>query len=99
VDDDRLLANVTAYWLHRNGSASAHFLYDMQHAERHWSAQPSAPRGWVVFGGGGPLVRRLMDPKQEITHWTDHAVGGHFAALEAPEPFVDDVRRFFHSLR
>ena len=99
VDDDRLLANVTAYWLHHNGSASAHFLYDMQHAERDWGAQPSAPPGWAVFGGGGPLVRRLMDPQQEIAHWTDHAEGGHFAALEAPQPFVDDVRTFFRSLR
>ena len=71
----------------------------MQHAERDWGAQPSAPRGWAVFGGGGQLVRRLMDPQREIAHWTDHAEGGHFAALETPGPFVDDVRRFFRPLR
>ena len=99
VDDHRLLANVTAYWLHRNGSASAHFLYDAQHAEQDWGARPSAPRGWAVFGGGGSVVRRLMDPQHDVPHWTDHAQGGHFAALETPQLFVDDVRGFFRPLR
>jgi pimeloyl-ACP methyl ester carboxylesterase len=99
VDADRLLANVTAYWLHRNGSASAHFLYDAQHAEQDWGTQVDVPRGWAVFGGGGSVVRRLMDPRREIPHWTEHAEGGHFAALEAPDSFVEDVRTFFRPLR
>ena len=39
----------------------------------------SAPRWWC-------------DPVYNITHWTDMPRGGHFAAFEQPEMFVDDVR-------
>jgi epoxide hydrolase len=99
IDRNRLLATVTAYWLYHNGAASAHFLYDAGHGERDWGAQPSAPRGWAVFGGGGSVVRRLMDPQQDIPHWTEYSNGGHFAALEAPQQFVEDVRAFFRPLR
>lgn len=99
VDPDILLANVTAYWLFHNGTASGNFLYDAQHAAPDWGAQPSAPRGWSVFGGGGSVVRQLMDPQHEMSFWTEHSEGGHFAALEAPELFVEDVRAFFRPLR
>jgi len=92
---DRLLANVTAYWLGRNAAAAAHLLYDARHADRDWGAQPRAPQGWAVFGGGGGVVRQLIDPQHEISHWTEYPEGGHFAALEAPESFVNDVRTFF----
>ncbi|MGI9595412.1 MAG: alpha/beta fold hydrolase, partial [Acidimicrobiales bacterium] len=43
---------------------------------------PSSPR-WCA-----PLYPNL-------THWTDMDRGGHFAAFEQPELFVDDVRAFF----
>jgi len=99
IDRDRLLATVTAYWLCHNGAASAHFLYDAGHGERDWGAQPSAPRGWAVFGGGGSVVRQLMDPQHEIPHWSEYSEGGHFAPLEAPQQFVEDVRAFFRPLR
>ena len=97
VDPDTVVANVTAYWLHRDGSASAQFLYDAQHAARDWGVQPAAPRGWSVFGGGGSVVRRLMDPDHEISWWTEHVEGGHFAAMETPELFVNDIRDFFRA--
>ena len=35
----------------------------------------------------------------KITHWTTMPRGGHFAAFEQPELFVDDVRAFFASFR
>ena len=34
-----------------------------------------------------------------IIHWTDMPRGGHFAAFEQPELFVDDVRAFFRLVR
>ncbi|MFD0853222.1 alpha/beta fold hydrolase, partial [Actinomadura adrarensis] len=38
-----------------------------------------------------PLAERLYD----IRHWTEFERGGHFAAMEVPEPFAEDVRDFF----
>jgi hypothetical protein len=34
-----------------------------------------------------------------ITHWSDFDTGGHFAAMEAPDLFVGDVREFFRTVR
>ncbi|MEU8639898.1 hypothetical protein AB0C38_47545 [Amycolatopsis sp. NPDC048633] len=34
-----------------------------------------------------------------ITRWTAFDRGGHFAAMERPQAFVDDVRAFFRSCR
>jgi hypothetical protein len=46
-----------------------------------------------------PILRRLLDPRHETTHWSDFEQGGHFAAMEAPELLVGDVRTFFRALR
>jgi pimeloyl-ACP methyl ester carboxylesterase len=40
-----------------------------------------------------------MDPQHLIPHWSEYTEGGHFAALEAPQQFVEDVRAFFRPLR
>ena len=34
-----------------------------------------------------------------MTHWSEMPCGGHFAAMEQPELFVEDVRAFARSLR
>ncbi len=34
-----------------------------------------------------------------IVRWTVMPRGGHFAALEEPELFVDDIRAFFRDLK
>jgi pimeloyl-ACP methyl ester carboxylesterase len=34
-----------------------------------------------------------------VTHWSAMPRGGHFAAFEQPELFVDDVRAFFANFR
>ena len=34
-----------------------------------------------------------------VTHWADLPRGGHFAALEQPDLFTDDVRTFFRTVR
>ena len=45
------------------------------------------------------LVRRLVDPDGDIAHWSEFDRGGHFAAMEAPDLLLDDVRAFFRKLR
>jgi len=67
-----------------------------------------------AFGGGGKVQvptgiarfpkeifrppRSWCEAAYTITHWTDMPRGGHFAAFEQPELFVDDVRAFFASV-
>jgi pimeloyl-ACP methyl ester carboxylesterase len=52
-----------------------------------------------VFAAGDDLVRRLVDPDGKIGHWSEFGRGGHFAAMEAPDLLVQDVRAFFRALR
>jgi pimeloyl-ACP methyl ester carboxylesterase len=44
-------------------------------------------------------IRRWADRENHIVRWTDLEHGGHFAALEAPDVFVADLRAFFRALR
>lgn len=45
-------------------------------------------------------VRRWMEKDfTDIRHWSEQPRGGHFAAFEQPDLFVDDVRTYFRSLR
>ena len=37
-------------------------------------------------------IRRLAERDHNIVHWTEFERGGHFAALEAPEFLVIDIR-------
>ena len=44
-------------------------------------------------------IRRYGEQAHNIVRWSDFTRGGHFAALEAPELLVGDVRAFFAKLR
>jgi pimeloyl-ACP methyl ester carboxylesterase len=46
-----------------------------------------------------PAMRHILERRHNITHWTEYSRGGHFAALEAPDLLVDDIRAFFRPLR
>jgi pimeloyl-ACP methyl ester carboxylesterase len=35
----------------------------------------------------------------DIRYWSEVDKGGHFAALEQPELFVDEIRAFFRLVR
>jgi pimeloyl-ACP methyl ester carboxylesterase len=97
VDVDQLLTNVSIYWFGRGGAGAANFLYESMHAAAAWGQTHDRPVGFVVFGEE-PLIRRVLDPEKKIAYWNEHARGGHFPAMEAPEELVGDIRAFFHAL-
>jgi pimeloyl-ACP methyl ester carboxylesterase len=43
--------------------------------------------------------RRWVEARVNLTRWTEMPRGGHFAPLEQPALFVDDVRAFFRTYR
>jgi pimeloyl-ACP methyl ester carboxylesterase len=98
VDRDRLLTNVTLYWLTATAGSSANLYYEGAQA---WGAtrEPSpVPTGVAVFPGDLP-ARRVAERNYNIVHWSEFDRGGHFAAMEAPDLLVADVREFFRRLR
>ena len=98
VDRDQLLTNVSLYWFTGTGASAAQFLYEAAHAGD-WPGPSDVPQGWAVLAAADDLVRRLIDPDGKIGHWSEFGRGGHFAAMEAPDLLVQDVRAFFRTLR
>lgn len=97
VDIDQILTNISVYWFTKSGASAANMLYDAAHAQSGWG-EPKVPMGFAVFNRSG-LMRRAMDPKHQIKHWTEFKEGGHFPAMEAPEQLIGDIRTFFRELR
>ena len=93
-----MLTIVSVYWFTRTGATAARFLYEAAHSGLDWVAPAGVPAGWAVFDTH-PLMRKVCDPWNAAAHWTEFDEGGHFAALEAGELLVSDVRAFFRSLR
>ena len=54
------------------------------------------PAGVAVFAED-VAVRRYAEQAGNLIHWTDFDTGGHFAALETPDPLIQDIRAFFAS--
>jgi pimeloyl-ACP methyl ester carboxylesterase len=94
VDRDQLLTNISLYWFTRSGASAARFLWEAMHSGLDWVAPSAVPSGWSVFNTS-PVLRRMMDPDEKMPFWADHPEGGHFAAMEAPELLVADLRAFF----
>ena len=97
IDRDRLLTNVMLYWLTGTANSSSRIYYENMHA---WSMPENSgvPTGVAVFAQD-VSIRRYADEANTIVHWTELHRGGHFAALEAPDLLVDDVRAFFAKIR
>jgi pimeloyl-ACP methyl ester carboxylesterase len=101
VDRDQLLANVSVYWLTATAGSSARLYYEAAHSGA-WGPpeRSSAPTGVAVFPGEiAPAIRRFAELTNNIVHWTEFDSGGHFAAMEAPDLLVGDVREFFRRFR
>ena len=97
---DELLDNVMLYWVTASATSSAR-LYWESFGKAGTEVPVDVPTGVAVFPKEIVTpVRRWMEPRfRNITHWNEMPRGGHFAAFEQPELFVDELRSFFRSYR
>jgi pimeloyl-ACP methyl ester carboxylesterase len=98
VDLDQLLTNVSIYWFTGTATSAANFLYEAAHSFD-WPGETSLPTAWAVFGDRDGIIRRVLDPQQQIGHWSEFDRGGHFAAMAAPDLLAADLQSFFGGLR
>ncbi|MCU1501898.1 MAG: putative epoxide hydrolase [Ilumatobacteraceae bacterium] len=97
---DRLLDNVMHYWLPAAGASSARLYWESFNRFR--SSEPiNAPAGMSLFPKEifRPSRRWAERRFTDIRHWHELDSGGHFAAFEQPDVFVDEVRSFFRMVR
>jgi pimeloyl-ACP methyl ester carboxylesterase len=99
---DHLLTNVMLYWVTQSIGSSVRYYYENSHSPPVVppGKRVEAPTGIAVFPKEIIKAPRSMAERMfNITRWTEMKAGGHFAALEEPQPFVEDVRAFFRSVR
>jgi len=98
IDRDLMLTDVMLYWLTRTAGSSGSLYYENMHGSS-WGQQPGkTPTGVAVFAED-VAIRRYSEYGNNIVHWSEFETGGHFAAMEVPNLFVQDVRTFFRGLR
>jgi pimeloyl-ACP methyl ester carboxylesterase len=96
---DELLDNIMLYWINGNAASSGRLYWEsFGRGTRHTVAIPT---GFAVFPEEiAPPVREWVeDGYTNIVHWSEHERGGHFAAFEVPEVYVEEIRTMFRSLR
>jgi epoxide hydrolase len=107
VNRDQMLTNVMIYWLTASAGSAANLYYEVADllpiAATPPSPQPPLPvrLGVAVYAQDAALpIRRFADRQfPNIVHWREYDRGGHFAAMEQPEVFVEDLRAFARALR
>ncbi|TPG33811.1 epoxide hydrolase family protein [Mycolicibacterium hodleri] len=96
---DELLDNVMLYWVTASGASSARLYWESMAAFGS-GGRVELPTGVASFPKEiSRPPRAWCEANYNITHWTTMPRGGHFAAFEQPELWVDDVRAFFTTIR
>jgi pimeloyl-ACP methyl ester carboxylesterase len=96
---DQLLTNATVYWATQTITSSAR-LYRETRISRETQEYVAVPTGVARYPKEVlRYPRSWVEQRYNVTHWADMPRGGHFAAMEQPELFTDDVRSFFRTIR
>jgi len=103
---DQLLDNLMLYWLPGTGASSARLYWESIRQVSDWISGTvddsiTAPTGCSIFAHELQRPSRRWAERRfpNIRHWNELDRGGHFAAFEQPELFVDELRAFFRLVR
>jgi pimeloyl-ACP methyl ester carboxylesterase len=104
---DRILDNITLYWLTGTGASAARSYWEGGRAAAQAAAAGQAPPpvslpvGFTVFPGEiFRAPRRWVERAySNLVYFNEADQGGHFAAWEEPQLFSEEVRAAFRSLR
>ncbi|MER6670614.1 epoxide hydrolase family protein [Amycolatopsis japonica] len=100
ISRDRVLDDVTLYWLTRTGASSAHIYY-----ESHNSLDPElrvdVPAAITVYPRDIEKYPRpwAQERYRRIVRWRSPEAGGHFPSLEVPGYFVKDLQEGLAAVR
>jgi epoxide hydrolase len=103
---DELLDNVMLYWLPGTGASSARLYWESIRQVNQWISGTTTdtvavPTGCSIFPKELQRPSRRWAQKRfpDIRYWNEPDRGGHFAAFEQPQLFVNEVRAFFRLVR
>ena len=102
---DRIVDNITLYWLTGTGASAARSYWESGRAQAQTAGQPapevSISAGFTVFPDEIFSAPRswVEEAYPNLTYFNKADKGGHFAAWEEPEVFTSELRNAFRSLR
>jgi pimeloyl-ACP methyl ester carboxylesterase len=100
VDRDRFLTHVTIFWVTATAGSSARQYYEDARTGAGYREVPNdTPTGVSVFPNDFRSVRTFAERSNNIVHWSTFDRGGYFAASDAPDLLVGDLREFFRRFR
>ena len=99
LNRDEMLDNVMLYWVSNTAASSARLYWESFGSFR--QPQVDVPTGVAHFPKEifSPVRSWAESTYTDIRQWTKMPKGGHFAAFEQPDLFVEDVRSFFAQIR
>jgi microsomal epoxide hydrolase len=98
---DEILTNISIYWFTGSITSSARIYYENR------NSPPLKPMTYIDVPTGAAifpaeiyiLPRAWVEAAYDLRQWTVMPEGGHFAALEQPQSYLQDLRVFYRSLR
>ena len=99
ISRDELLDNVMIYWLTRSAASSARL---------YWESFKNPPQDEVDIPTGCSIFpKEIFRPSERwirkrftnLCYYNELEIGGHFAAFEQPELYLQEIRTYFRSLR
>jgi pimeloyl-ACP methyl ester carboxylesterase len=96
---DQLLTNVMLYWVTGTITSSTRLYWERQHSGERGQPDVSVPTGVARYPKEIlKFPRSWVERHYNVTRWEVMPRGGHFAAMEQPDLFADDVRSFFQTV-
>lgn len=100
VSDDYALTNASIYWLTNTAASSARLYYEDMHSSEKPTAQTMVPLGLASFAWDFKSIRGFAERDHaNIVQWNEYDRGSHYAAHDAPDLLLEDIRAFFERLR
>ena len=98
---DELLTNISIYWFTETITSSARIYYESSKTP---IAKPieyiAVPTGAAVYPAEIYITpKSWVEAAYDLRHYTLMDKGGHFAALEQPESYINELNTFFRLLR
>ncbi len=95
---DQLITDAMTYWVTETITSSARLYWEHMHSG-------DAPQYVGVPTGVARYPKEILrfprswvERRYNVTYWSDMPRGGHFAAMEQPELFAEDLHAFFATL-
>jgi len=101
---DHIIDHIMLYWLSNSGASSARLYWEAMQAmqgDKSPDMAMATPAAISMFPGEQLRLSKRWAERRfaNLVHFNELAHGGHFAAMEQPTAFVDELRKALSAVR